>query len=167
MDRRTKLPPQDVEKAVLRHPEAIQTAIICGIGLIVMVRILVGFLQRHDYFDAVYIIVLWIVAFLAVASLFAWSIAGSTVVKKSLGRLTISLAVGGLVIWEVGSVSLADLTDVFVRERTYGYKGKRIHRFQVMFGKTGHEKELLGFLNKENSQLLVSGILKEFLKQPD
>jgi hypothetical protein len=36
-----------------------------------------------------------------------------------------------------------------------------------MFGKTGHEKELLGFLNKENSQLLVSGILKEFLKQPD
>jgi hypothetical protein len=73
------------------------------------------------------------------------------------------LAVGGVVLWEVKSVPLADLNDVVIRERIYGYKGKRIHRYEVVFGRAGDKRELLGFLTKENASRLANGVLREFL----
>ena len=109
------------------------------------------------------LIVLWGGVFLAIASLFVWSAVGTTIVRKQSGRLTMSLALCGLVIWEVRSASLKDVNNVLIRERVYGYKGKRIHRYEVVFGPTGQQRELLGFLTRNNAKVLANGVLREFL----
>lgn len=154
---------REVEKAVLRHPEGIQPAIICAVVLALMVEFLVSTLREHHISEVVSLVVLWGVVFVAITAALVWSVAGSTVVQKQFGRLTMSLALGGALLWEVKSVPLTDLSNVVVRERVYGYKGKRIDRYEVVFGRAGEERELMGFLTKRNAELLVNGVLREFL----
>jgi hypothetical protein len=108
---------QEIEKTVLRHPEGIQPAIICTVVLACMVQFLISLLQGHDISDVVYVIFLWSIAFLVVASVFVWSVVGSTVLRKQFGLLTMSIALGRFVLWDIKSVPLPDLKNVVIRER--------------------------------------------------
>jgi hypothetical protein len=153
---------REVEETVLRHPEGIAPAIMSAIALAVMVRFLISMIWEHPIVD-ISLLVLWGIVFLAIASIFAWSVAGTTVVRTQSGRLTMTLALCGRDIWEVRSVSLKDVKNVVIRERVYGYKGKRIHRYEVVFGQTGEQRELLGFLTRNNALVLANGVLREFL----
>jgi len=155
--------PQEVEKTVLRHPEGIQPGIICAVVLALMVEFLVSTLREHHISEVVSLVALWGIVFVAISAVLVWSVAGTTIVQKRLGRLTMSLALWGVLLWEVKSVPLTDLSNVVVRERVYGYKGKRIPRYEVVFGRAGEERELMGFLTKRNADLLVNGVLREFL----
>lgn len=152
----------EVEKAVLRHPEGIPGAIICAVLLVIMARLLVSITNGHRSADVVYLLFLWVIGVLAILVFFLWSIAGVTIVQKRSERLTMSLALGPLR-WEIRSVFLADLKSVVARERVYGNKGTKIPRYEILYGKPGAQKELIGFLTKENAALLVHGILREFL----
>jgi hypothetical protein len=163
MTERGSTPSREVDETVLSHPERIQAAIICALVLAIMVKFLVSMVREHAIFDVIYLVVVWGIVFLAITSIFLWCVAGTTVVRKQAGRLTMSLAMGRLVIREVRSVPLTDLKDVVIRERVYGYKGKKIPRYEVVFGRSEGKRELLGFLTRENADLLANGVLHEFL----
>jgi hypothetical protein len=156
-------PSREVDETVLSHPERIQPAIICAVVLAMMVQFLISMLRERTISDMPYLFVFWVVCFLAMTATVVWYVAGTTIVRKQAGRLTISLALGRLVIREVSSVPLTDLKDVIIRERVYGYKGKKIPRYEVVFGQGEGNTELLGVLTRENSDLLTNGVLSEFL----
>ena len=139
-----KPPVLEIEETVLRHPERIQTAIICAAVLAVMVKLLLSLLREHDISDILYIIFFWGIGFLAILSALIWSAAATTVVRKESKDLTISLALGRLGRWKTRAVFLKDLTGVVARERVYGFKGRKLRRYEILFGAGKEKSELLG-----------------------
>ena len=156
-------PAAEVQETVLRHPERIGTAIFCAALLAVMVKFLVSLTQEHDISDFAYIVVFWGIAFLLLFSILIWSVAVSTVVRKQPGSLTISLALGRRVRWQVRYFFLNDLKDVVARERIYGFKGRKTCRYEILFGPAKEKRELLGLLTRAHVEKLASGVLRGIL----
>jgi hypothetical protein len=165
MTERIPTPPiAGIEETVLWHPERIDIAIVCAVLLAAMVKFLISYMREHNISDVAYIVVFWGIGFLAILSVLIWSVAVSTVVRKQSEDLTISFALGRLVRWEVQSVFLKDLKDVVARERAYSFKGRRKHRYEILFGPAKAKSELLGLLTRKHVERLASGVLRGILR---
>jgi hypothetical protein len=50
------------------------------------------------------------------------------------------------------------------RERVYGFKGRKLCRYEILFGAGKEKSELLGFLTRRNVHFLADGVLREVLR---
>lgn len=158
-------PREGVERAVLKHTEAIPAAIICALLLALSVRELVSVIRAQSGADLISLDLFWGICSIALLVFLARAVMGTTVVRKHNGQLTISVSVGPLALWNVKSVPLAELENMVIQERTYGYIGKKMHRYVMLYGRDGTQEELLKFLSRGNVLLLVHGVLREFFAE--
>ena len=162
----TTRPKDAPERAVLGHTEAAAAAIICILLLAASLDHLVSMVRQMRYTDPIWI-GFWGILSLALLVLLARAVLGATVVRRHDGQLTISVSVGPLVLWDVKSVPLTELEHLVIEKRVHGYKGKKMHRYVILYGRAGTQRELLGFLSRENARLLVTGVLRGlFDKEP-
>jgi hypothetical protein len=154
----------EAEETVLWHPERVDVAIVCAVLLAIMVKLLVPLLREHDIVDILAILVFWGIGFLAILSVLIWSLAVFTVLHKGAEDLTISWALGRLISREVKSVPLKDLTGVLARERIYGFKGRKVRRYEIFFGPDREKTELIGRLTRAHVERLARGVLRGLLR---
>lgn len=144
-----------VEKLVLRHPERIPAAVIYAGLLALAGKHLLYWIRAQDVSDVMPIILFWGVVCLAVLACLVRATAGIMVARKAGGELIISVSLGPIPLWRVRSVLLADLAKVAVSERIRRFRGKKIHRYTILYEYAGAQTELLGDLSRENAELLV------------
>lgn len=143
------------EKIVLRHPEGNWAAVI-GAGLLALLgKHLFPLIGKDDVSDVMPLILFWGIGFLVILAFLVRALAGTLVVRKRDGQLTISMSIGPVPIWKVRSAMLADLGKVAVRDHIYGYRGKKIHRYKIVYEHAGAQWELLDHLSRESATLLV------------
>jgi hypothetical protein len=103
------------------------------------------------------------VGFFAVPSILVWSLGVATVVRIDSEDLTISWKLGGWLCGRLRSVPLKDVSDMVARERTYGVKGRKIRRFEILFGPVRGRTVLLGRLTRDHVIRLRNGVLQGML----
>lgn len=163
MDKVKALAAGDVSETVLWHPERADIAIACVVILVLMVRFVISFVHEHGFFEMPYIMLCLGVSFFSVPSILVWSLGVATVVRKDSEDLTISWKLGGLLCGRLRSVPLKDVSDMVARERTYGVKGRKIRRFEILFGPVRGRTVLLGRLTRDHVIRLRNGVLQGML----
>jgi hypothetical protein len=156
----------DGEETVLWHHERIGLAIISAALLVYMVKILISLFGETNLpiSDALSTVALWLIAFVAIASVLIWSTLVCTVVRKGPERLTIYSKLGRLARWGSSSVLLSDLKDVVAQERLYSVKGRKTRQYVILFGPAGGKSELLGRLTRAQIESLANGVLRGILR---
>ena len=154
---------EDINETVLWHPERADTAIVCAVILVLMVRFFIHFVQQHGISEMPYIVLCFGVVFSAVVSVLVWSLGVATVVRKGTEDLTISWKLGGLLCRRLRSVPLKDLSDLVARERTYSSRGGKVRRFEILFGPVRDRTLLLGRLTRNHVIRLRNGVLQGML----